>query len=111
MKIILTEDQYKEVLNENIIKDTLKDLKINAGIVFTFGAGMGAFMGPVNRLLSGSGFNLESSEVALLIITSVAILLNDISKKELLNKVEDKNLTEPLDGVKDLIKNMIGLKE
>ena len=39
MKIILTEEQYKEVLNENIIKDTLKDLKINAGIVFTFGAG------------------------------------------------------------------------
>lgn len=106
MKIILTEEQYKEVLNENIIKDTLKDLKINAGIVFTFGAGMGAFMGPVNRLLSGSGFNLESSEVALLIITSVAILLNDISKKELINKVEDNNLTEPLDGVKGLIKNI-----
>ena len=106
MKIILTEDQYKEVLNENIIKDTLKDLKINTGIVFTFGAGMGAFMGPVSRMLSGSGFNLESSEVALLIITSVAILLNDLFKKELINKLEDKNLTEPLDGVKDLIKNI-----
>ena len=106
MKIILTEKQYKEVLNENIIKDTLKDLKINAGIVFTFGAGMGAFMGPVSRMLSGSGFNLNPNEVALLIISSVAILLNDTNKKELINKVEDKKLTEPLDGVKDLIKNI-----
>jgi hypothetical protein len=106
MKIILTEEQYKEVLNENIIKDTLKDLKINTGIVFTFGAGMGAFMGPVSRMLSGSGFNLESSEVALLIIASIAILLNDTNKEEIVNKVKDKNLTDALDGVKNLIKNI-----
>lgn len=65
MKIVLTEDQYKEVLNESIIKDTLKDLKINTGIVFTFGAGMGAFMGPVSRMLSGSGFSFNTTEVAL----------------------------------------------
>jgi hypothetical protein len=106
MKIILTEDQYKEVLNENIIKDTLKDLKINTGIVFTFGAGMGAFMGPVSRMLSGSGFNLNPSEVALLIISSVAILLNDKNTKELIEKIKEKGLSKALDGTKDLIKNI-----
>jgi hypothetical protein len=106
MKIILTEEQYKEVLNENIIKDTLKDLKMNTGIVFTFGAGMGAFMGPVNRLLSGSGFNLNPSEVALLIISSVAILLNDKNTKELIEKIKEKGLDKALDGTKDLIKNI-----
>jgi len=106
MKIILTEDQYKEVLNENIIKDTLKDLKINTGIVFTFGAGMGAFMGPVSRMLSGSGFNLDPSEVALLIISSFAILLNNKDANELIEKVKEKGLTKALDGTKELIKNI-----
>jgi hypothetical protein len=106
MKIILTEEQYKEVLNENIIKDTLKDLKMNTGIVFTFGAGMGAFMGPVSRMLSGSGFNLDPSEVALLIISSFAILLNNKDANELIEKVKEKGLTKALDGTKELIKNI-----
>lgn len=106
MKIVLTEEQYKEVINESIIKDTLKDLKINTGIVFTFGAGMGAFMGPVSRMLSGSGFNLNPNEVALLIIASVAILLNDKNTKELIEKVKEKGLDKALEGTKDLIKNI-----
>jgi len=106
MKIILTEDQYKEILNENIIKDTLKDLKINAGIVFTFGAGMGAFMGPVTRMLSGSGFNLQPSEVALLIISAVAYLLNDPNTKDLIEKVKENGLFKAFNGVKNLIKNI-----
>jgi len=106
MKIIITEEQYKDVLNENIFKDTLKDLKINTGIVFTFGAGMGAFMGPVSRMLSGSGFNLDPSEVALLIISSFAILLNNKDANELIEKVKKKGLTKALDGTKELIKNI-----
>ena len=65
MKIIITEEQYKEILNENIFKDTLKDLKINTGILFTFGTGMGVFMGPVERLLTGSGFSFTPQEISL----------------------------------------------
>lgn len=106
MKIIITEEQYKDVLNENIFKDTLKDLKINTGIVFTFGAGMGAFMGPVTRMLSGSGFNLQPSEVALLIISAVAYLLNDPNTKDLIEKVKENGLFKAFNGVKNLIKNI-----
>jgi len=105
MKIILTEEQYKKLINENLFKDTLKDLKINTGILFTFGTGMGAFMGPVERLLTGSGFSFNSTEISLLIITSIAILINDINKEPLLNKLKELNLTKALGGVKDLIKN------
>jgi len=106
MKIIITEEQYKDVLNENIFKDTLKDLKINTGIVFTFGAGMGAFMGPVTRMLSGSGFSLQPSEVALLIISAVALLLNDPNTKDLIEKIKEKGLFKAFNGVKNLIKNI-----
>ena len=104
MKIIITEEQYK-LLNENLFKDTLKDLKINTGILFTFGTGMGAFLGPVERLLTGSGFSLNHNEISLLIITSIALLINDTNKDILLNKVKELNLEKVLDGVKDLIKN------
>ena len=105
MKIVITEEQYKSLINENLFKDTLKDLKINTGLLFTFGTGMGAFMGPVERLLTGSGFSFSSIEISLLIITAIAILINDTNKESLLNKLKEFNLTKALDGVKDLIKN------
>ncbi len=103
MKIIITEEQYK-LLNENLFKDTLKDLKINTGILFTFGTGMGAFMGPVERLLSGSGFSFNSTEISLLIISAIANLINDTNKDKLLEKLKELNLTDALDGVENLIK-------
>lgn len=109
MKIILTEEQYKSLINENSFKDALKDLKINTGILFTFGTGMGAFMGPVERLLSGSGFSLNENEIVLLIITSIALLINDKNKDSLLNKIKELDLTKPLEGVKNLIKNSLDI--
>ena len=105
MKIILTEEQYKKLINENLFKDTLKDLKINTGILFTFGTGMAAFLGPVERLLTGSGFSFNETEISLLIITAIALLINDNNKDLLLNKLKEMDLTKALDGVKNLIKN------
>ena len=105
MKIVITEEQYKSLINENSFKDTLKDLKINTGILFTFGTGMAAFLGPVERLLTGSGFSFNKTEISLLIITAIAHLINDNSKDLLLNKLKEMDLTKALDGVKDLVKN------
>ena len=116
MKIIITEQQYDRLLVESVLQDTLKDLKDNAKILFTFGTGMGAFMGPVSRLLEGSDFNFTKEEIALLIATSIAILLNRTKKEDLLKKIKDKNLERALDGVKEFIEKSIdlikdGLKE
>jgi len=104
MKIVITEEQYKSLINENLFKDTLKDLKINTGILFTFGTGMGAFLGPVERLLTGSGFSFNSTEISLLIISAIANLINDTNKDKLLEKLKELNLTDALDGVENLIK-------
>ena len=108
MKIVITEEQYK-LLNENLFKDTLKDLKINTGILFTFGTGMGAFLGPVERLLTGSGFSFNNTEISLLIITAISILINDVNKEKLLDEVKNLNLEKALGGVKDLIQNSIDI--
>ena len=109
MKIIITEQQYDRLLVESILQDTLKDLKDNAKILFTFGTGMGAFMGPVSRLLEGSDFNFTKEEIALLIATSIAIILNKTKKDELLKKIEDKNLERALNGVKEFIEKSLDL--
>jgi hypothetical protein len=109
MKILITEEQYERLLTESILKGTLKDLKDNAKILFTFGTGMGAFMGPVSRLLEGSDFNFTNEEIGLLIATSVAILLNKTKKEDLLKKIKDKNLERALDGVKEFIEKSIDL--
>ena len=104
MKIVITEEQYKSLINENLFKDTLKDLKINTGILFTFGTGMGAFMGPVERLLTGSGFSFNKTEISLLIISAIANLINDTNKDKLLEKLKELDLTDALNGVENLIK-------
>ena len=105
MKIIITEEQYKTILTENILKDILKDFNITSGILFTFGAGMAALMGPVDRLLSNSGFSLNEKEISLLLITAIAIIVKDSNTNRLLNEVKEKGLVEALNGVGEFLIN------
>jgi hypothetical protein len=67
---------------------------------------MGAFMGPVERILSKSGFIMTKQEVALLIITTFALLLKDSNYKELISIVKDKELLDPLKGVVDFVQKI-----
>ena len=120
MKIILTEEQYRNLIIENTIKDTLKELKVNSGILFTFGTGIGAFIGPVDKLLSGSGFLMNEKEIILLIITAFALIIKDNESVTLLENVKEKGLMPALKGVLNFVinvkniinvvaKNLIGL--
>lgn len=106
MKIILTEEQYKVILTENILKDILKDFNISSGLLFTFGAGMAALMGPVERLLTNSGFSLNDKEIALLLITSIAIIIKDSNTNTLLDQVKEKGLVDALNGVGEFLTNI-----
>jgi len=106
MKIIITEGQYKKILTENILKNTLKDLKINSGILFTFGTGIGSFLNPVSRLLSGSGFSMDERDIILLIITSFALIIKDNEGVTLLEKVREKGLMLALKGVINFVTNV-----
>ena len=106
MKIVITEEQYKSLINENLFKDTLKDLKINTGILFTFGTGIGSFLNPVSRLLSGSGFSMDERDIILLIITSFALIIKDNEGVTLLEKVREKGLMPALKGVINFVINV-----
>lgn len=106
MKIILTEEQYRTLIIESTLKDTLKDLKINSGVLFTFGTGIGAFIGPVERLLSGSGVSMNERDVILLIIASFALIIKDSEGSTLLEKVREKGLMPALKGVINFVTNV-----
>jgi hypothetical protein len=106
MKILITEEQYKKILIESNLKDTLNDLKINSGILFTFGTGIGAFIGPVERLLSGSGFSMDEKDIILLIITSFALIIKNSGGVTLLEKVREKGLMPALKGVINFVTNV-----
>ncbi len=99
MKIILTEEQYNTVIVENVIKDIFKDLNINTGVLFTFGTGMAALLPVVGRLLEGDGISLTKTDLAFLLITSIAILLKDKNADKLVDAVEEKGQMGVLDKI------------
>ena len=99
MKIILTEEQYNTVIVENVIKDIFKDLNINTGVLFTFGTGMAALLPVVSRLLEGDGISLTKTDLAFLLITSIAILLKDNNSYNLVDAVEEKGQMDILDKI------------
>ena len=103
---VITEEQYKGILIESTLKDTLNDLKINSGVLFTFGTGIGAFLGPVERLLSGSGVSMNEKDIILLIITSFALIIKDSEGVTLLEKVREKGLMPLLKSVINFITNV-----
>jgi hypothetical protein len=101
--MVLKESSNQE--DESIIKKALKDLSMGGGIVFQFGTGIGAFMGPVRELLLNHGVSVSKENVALLLITSV-YLMGDHSKDELkvlYKKLKERDLDMYVDDVTDFI--------
>jgi len=101
--MVLVESSNQE--NETIIKKALKNLSMSGSIVFQFGTGIGAFMGPVKSLLVNHGVSASKEDVALLLITSVYIM-GSHSKDEvkiLYKKLKDRNLDMYVDDVTDFI--------
>jgi hypothetical protein len=105
MKILITEEQYKVILTENILKDILKDFNISSGLLFTFGTGMASLMGPVERLLTNSGISLNEKEITLLLITSIAIIIKDSNSNKLIEIIKEKGLINSLNSVGEFLTN------
>lgn len=102
---LLIRENNEEESNNSILSDIVNDLNISKKFLFTFGTGIGAFVNPVNQLISGSGLSMTKEDIILLIITSIAILINDSDKDILKNKVKERGIESGLYGVKDFIKN------
>jgi hypothetical protein len=85
---IQTESEVKESEGKSIINSILNELKLGMKMVFIFGAGIGAFIGPVNDILNNEGISMSKEDVGLLLIASFAMLLRE--SPELIDKVKEK---------------------
>ena len=63
---VLMESILKEEKDKSIISDIVDDFKLAPKFLFTFGTGITAFYGPIQRLLEGSGISMSEYEIYLL---------------------------------------------
>jgi len=106
---VLMESLIKEEKGKSIISDIIDEYKLAPKFLFTFGTGIGAFIGPVTSLLEGSGMNVSEHNVYLLVITAVAILLNETNVSGLIQKLKEEGLYSSLESVKDYITSVTDL--
>jgi len=119
MKFIITEEQYKQILNEGITDTITKkiekfkeffqkmidDLKTsyNFHIKFglTYGAGIGAIIQPITDYLNSRYPNLETSQIEMLAIASIMIVFFEGKEIEKIEKkvTQDSLENELADGV------------
>lgn len=119
MKFIITEEQYKQILNESVtetitkkiekfkefFKKIIDDLKTsyNFHIKFglTYGAGIGAIIKPITDYLNSRYPNLETSQIEMLAVASIMIVFFEGKEiKKIEKKVTEESLENELaDGV------------
>jgi len=81
------------------------DFKLAPKFIFTFGTGIGAFYGPIQKLLEGSGVVISEYEIYLLIVTAIATLMNESDSSLLVKTLKEKGLYSSLKDVMEYIKN------
>lgn len=101
----LMESILKEENSKSIVGDIVDDFKLAPRFIFTFGTGIGAFYGPIQKLLEGSGVVMTEYEVYLLIVTALAVLMNESNTATLVDHVKEKGLYSSLKDVVEYIKN------
>ena len=101
----LMESILKEENNKSIIGDIVDDFKLAPKFIFTFGTGIGAFYGPIQKLLEGSGVVISEYEIYLLIVTAIATLMNESDSSLLVKTLKEKGLYSSLKDVMEYIKN------
>ena len=119
MKFIITEEQYKQILNESIqeniskkiekfkeffqkiIDDLKKSYNFHIKFGLTYGAGIGAIIQPITDYLNSRYPNLETSQIEMLAVASIMVVFfegKEIKKVE--QKISEENLENELaDGV------------
>ncbi len=102
---VLMETILKEEKNKSIIEDIVDDFKLAPKFIFTFGTGIGAFYGPIQKLLDGSSVTMTEYEIYLLIVTAIATLINESDSSVLVDRIKEKGLYSSLTDVIEYIKN------
>lgn len=102
---VLMESIIKEEKGKSIIEDIVDEFKLAPKFIFTFGTGIGAFYEPVQKLLSGSGFEITEYQTYLLIITTIALMVNEVNSSKLVEKLKEEGIHSALSSVMEYVGN------
>ena len=126
MKVVITEQQYKMVLNEKfdlklnsiidhlnklttkIVNDVKKQFKLSTRFALTYGAGIGALMNPVSQYLHNEFTGLEDWQISSLVIAALSIVYyqgEDYMKMK--KDIESQGLDDELEAA---VKKTISIK-
>jgi hypothetical protein len=107
MPFVITEEQYKTLLIEDIeqksknhaektkeivnkhIEEVGEQQKLNFRFLLTYGAGISTFIEPVQKYLSGQYPNLNPSDISLLVLSAISILF--FETKDYLSAIKSIN--------------------
>ena len=102
---VLMESILREEKGKNIIDDIVTEFRLAPKFIFTFGTGIGAFYEPIEKLLTGSGFQMNEYQIYLLIITAVALMVDELNSSKLVEKLKEEGVYWALDSVMEYISN------
>lgn len=102
---ILMESILREEKGKNIIEDIVTEFKLAPKFIFTFGTGIGAFYEPIEKLLTGSGFKISEYQIYLLIITAIALMVNEVNSSKLVEKLKEEGIHSALSSVMEYVGN------
>ena len=126
MKIIITEQQKRFILTENvgeqlggviksnterakkIIEEAQKQMGLNLQFLLTWGAGIGGFLGPVEDFVRGRYPELSESQVVLILIGVVATYF--VENKDFIEKIKSKMKPDTLPKFETVSKKSERLK-
>lgn len=123
MPFVITEEQYKKLLIEDIeqksknhtekakeivkkhIEEVGEQQKLNFRFLLTYGAGISTFIEPVQKYLSGQYPNLNPSDISLLVLSAISILF--FETKDYLSAIKSINQR----GLDEELENAVSFTE
>jgi len=118
MNILLTEEQYKKILGEQvsndvkseieksekltkqIVQDSKRKFKIDSSFLLTWGAVLGGFMSPVTQFINGKYPELTQTDISLISLGVImTYFFNNIEKlRPVLDLIQKKGLVNEFDS-------------
>tara|TARA_R110002012_G_scaffold203358_2_gene372727 strand:- start:351 stop:1418 length:1068 start_codon:yes stop_codon:yes gene_type:complete len=106
---ILTEDMLEEAKkNASAVKQTLKDVVGKTHGTLTWGAGIGAFIGPVKDVLGDQAIEIGTENVTLLATALAASFIGEVGKdiySMTMRKIKKNDLLDEFRMVQDKVQN------
>ena len=98
---------------KTLIKKTGEQLGLDLGFMFTYGAGIGALVGPTSDILSGQYPEMNEVQLASLVIAAVGVVVigNNVEIQKLVRTFKEEGISGAFDKVLTFISSFESIME